>query len=94
MADKNEPQSYGSQSEWVRGKTGQKPNVESQGGLDADRESETSAPHQGGDTSPVQAREHAMPSGPPTDDARKVSTQEGGAKRSGYFKERDFKGKK
>jgi hypothetical protein len=94
MADKKEPQSYGSQGDWVTGKTGQKTNPERPGSFDEDRESETSAPHQGGDTSPLQASEHAMPSGAPTDDARKVSTQEGGAKRGGYFKERDYEGKK
>jgi hypothetical protein len=94
MTDKKEPQSYGSQGDWVTGHTAQKTNPERPGSFDDDRESETSAPHQGGDTSPVQAREHAMPSGAPTDDARKVSVQEGGAKRDGYFKERDYEGKK
>ncbi|MGA8808527.1 MAG: hypothetical protein WB973_11670, partial [Thermoanaerobaculia bacterium] len=86
--------SYGSQGDWVTGKTGQTPNPEHTGEFDEGRESETSAPHQGGDTSPLQASEHAMPSGPPTDDERKVSVKEGGAKRGGYFKERDYEGKK
>jgi hypothetical protein len=94
MADKKEPQSYGSQGDWVSGHTGQKPNPEQPGAFEEDRESETSAAHQGGDTSPVQSREHAMPSGPSTDDARKVTVQSGGAKRGGYFKERDYEGEK
>jgi hypothetical protein len=90
MADKKEPQSYGSQSDWVSGRTAQKTNPEQPGSFDEHRENDASAPHQGGDTSPVQASEHAMPSGAPTDDARKVSTKEGGAKRGGYFKDRDY----
>ena len=90
MADKKEPQSYGSQGDWVSGRTAQKTNPERTG---LDTENET-AQHQGGDTSPVQSREHAMPSGPPTDDGRKVSTQRGGAKRGRYFKERDYEGEK
>jgi hypothetical protein len=94
MTDKKEPQSYGSQGDWVTGHTAQKPNADHPGTFEKDRDGETSAPHQGGDTSPVQSREHAMPSGAPTDDARKVSVQEGGAKRGGYFKERDYEGKK
>jgi len=92
MADKKEPQSYGSQIDWVTGKTGQKTNPEHTGGFEEDRESET-APHQGGDTSPVQASEHAMPSGAP-DSGHNVTVSEAGAKRGGYFKERDYEGKK
>jgi hypothetical protein len=94
MTDKKEPQSYGSQGDWVAGTTGQKTNPEHPGSFEEDRENDTSAPHQGGDTSPVQSREHAMPSGAPTDDARKVSVQPSGAKRGGYFKERDYEGEK
>ncbi|HEX3578124.1 MAG TPA: hypothetical protein VHY33_06140 [Thermoanaerobaculia bacterium] len=94
MADKKEPQSYGSQGDWVTGHTGQKPNPERPGAFEEDRESDTSAPHQGGDTSPVQLHEHAMPSGPPADSGHNVTVSEGGAKRGGYFKERDYEGKK
>jgi hypothetical protein len=94
MADKKEPQSYGSQGDWVSGKTGQKANPEQPGSFDERRENETSAPHQGGDTSPVQSREHAMPSGPPADSGHNVTVSESGAKRGGYFKERDYEGKK
>jgi hypothetical protein len=94
MADKKEPQSYGSQGDWVSGHTGQKPTPERPGAFDEDRESETSAPHQGGDTSPVQSREHAMPSGAPADSGHNVTVSESGAKRGGYFKERDYEEKK
>jgi len=94
MADKKEPQSYGSQGDWVSGHTAQKANPEQPGSFEEHRDNETSAPHQGGDTSPVQSREHAMPSGPPTDSGHNVTVSESGAKRGGYFKERDYEGKK
>jgi hypothetical protein len=97
MAEKKEPQSYGSQGDWVSGQTGQKvnhPNSQQADFYEERRESESSAPHQGGDISPVQASEHAMPSGAPTDAGHNVSVEEGGAKRGGYFKERDYEGKK
>jgi hypothetical protein len=42
MADKKEPQSYGSQDDWVSGHTAQKPNPEQPGAFEEDRESETS----------------------------------------------------
>jgi len=89
MTDKKEPQSYGSQHDWVSGRTDQKVNAESSD-FEERRESESSAPHQGGDTSPVQSREHAMPSGPPADSGHNVTVSESGAKRGGYFKERDY----
>jgi hypothetical protein len=67
MADPkgNEPQSYGSQAEWVTGKTGQDVNRQKNGEVpaahadfyDSKREGETNAPHQGGHTSPLQAAE-------------------------------------
>ena len=76
MAEKKEPQSYGSQDDWVSGRTGQKVNH-----ADSFHEEKSSVPHQGGNVSPVQASEHAMPSGPPTDDGRKVSARR--AARSG-----------
>jgi hypothetical protein len=93
MTDKKEPQSYGSQGDWVAGTTGQKTNPERPGSFDEHRENDASAPHQGGDTSPVQSREHAMPSGPPTDSGHNVTVSKSGAKRGGYFKERDYEGK-
>ncbi len=96
MAEKKEPQSYGSQHDWVAGKTGQKvnpPDTPQADFYEERRESEASAPHQGGDISPVQASEHAMPSGPPTDSGHNLSVEESGAKRGGYFKKRDYEEK-
>jgi hypothetical protein len=93
MADNKEPQSYGSQGEWVAGKTAQSVNRQDGASSGDDRQSDATS-YQGGETSPVQAREHAMPSGPPTDTVRKVSVEESGAKRGGFFKARDYEGKK
>ncbi|MEA2236206.1 MAG: hypothetical protein QOC81_930 [Thermoanaerobaculia bacterium] len=92
MAERKEPQSYGSQGDWLTGRTGQK--IEGEKGGFLNEHQDESAPHQGGDISPVQASEHAMPSGPPTDTVHKMSTDESGAKRGGYFKERDYDSKK
>lgn len=92
MAESKEPQSYGSQGEWLTGKTEQK--IQGLKGGFPNKHQDESAPHQGGDVSPVQANEHAMPSGPPTDTVRKMSVDESGAKRGGYFKERDYDSKK
>jgi hypothetical protein len=97
MAEKNEPQSYGSQGEWVTGKTGEK--VNSQKGpansqhadfYSEHRENDDSAPHQGGHVSPVQAAENAAPGGEPQDAGHKTTVKESGAKRGGYFKDRDY----
>src|SRR5437763_17045161 len=89
MADKKEPQSYGSQGDWVSGRTDQKvqPPNSQRADFDDRRDSESSQSHQGGDTSPVQSREHAMPSGPPTDARRKVTVEPWGAKRCGCLKD-------
>lgn len=92
MAERKEPQSYGSQGDWLTGKTGQK--IEGKKGGFRNKNQDESAPHQGGDTSPVQSKEHAMPSGAPTDTVQNMSAAESGAKRSGYFKERDYDSKK
>jgi hypothetical protein len=93
MSDRKEPQSYGGHDDWVAGRTEQ--TVSRQGGSAAGNHvEETSAPHQGGDTSPFQAREHAMPGGPPTDTVQDVSVEESGAKRGGFFKSRDYDEKK
>ena len=94
MPDKKEPQSYGSQGDWVSGHTAQKTNPGQPGSFEENRENDASAPHQGGDTSPVQSREHAMPSGPPADSGHNVTVSESGAKRGGYFKERDYESEK
>jgi len=92
MSDKKEPQSYGGHDDWVAGRTEQTVNRQSDASY-GDEGDDTSPPHQGGDTSPIQSREHAMPGGPPTDTVRKVSVEKSGAKRGGFFRSRDY-GKK
>jgi hypothetical protein len=98
--DTREPQSYGSGSDWVTGRTGQEvndqdstPAPEHREFYDESRESETTHAHQGGHTSDVQLAESAEPAGRPTGDespVTKVTTQAGGAKRDSYFKKRDY----
>ncbi|MBV8519951.1 MAG: hypothetical protein JO197_21345 [Acidobacteria bacterium] len=102
--DKNEPQSYGSSGEWVKGETGQKvhdpksaPPPEQREFYDERRESETTAQHQGGRTSEFQLIENEQAnagSGGPTPDSslpgKNVTSAEGGAKQDGYFKKRDY----
>jgi hypothetical protein len=95
-----EPQSYGSGSDWVTGKTGQQvndqksePAPEHQEFYDERRESETSSSAQGGHTSDVQLAENAQPSGQTTGDDSPltgVTTTETGAKRGSFFRKRDY----
>ena len=91
----NEPQSYGSQGEWVTGKTGQNVNRQKNDATYENRhESETSAPHQGGDVSEEQLADNVQAAGSTVDDDvnanKRVSGQETGAKRSSFFKDRDY----
>jgi len=99
--DTKEPQSYGSDRDWVTGKTGQEvndqasaPPPEHAAFYDERRESESSGSAQGGLTSPVQLAENAQAAGPSTvdDDSplNGVTTTPGGAKRGGFFKRRDY----
>jgi phage repressor protein C with HTH and peptisase S24 domain len=99
--DTREPQSYGSDADWVTGKTGQKvndqagtPATEHQEFYDERREQEHSTEHQGGKISDVQLAESAaQPTGPATgeiDPSTKVSAEESGAKRDSFFKQRDY----
>ena len=100
---KNEPQSYGSQKEWVAGKTGQnvnhpknEPAPEHAEFYDSSREAEPQSNDQGGKVSPQQLADNAQAGtiGTTSESAQpisRVSTQDGGAKRSGYFKDRDYK---
>lgn len=95
-----EPQSYGSGSDWVTGRTGQQvndqnsePAPEHRDFYDSRRESDTNAPDQGGKTSDVQLADNAQPGGKPTGEFEHVSgvtSAEGGAKRGGFFKKRDY----
>lgn len=97
---KDEPQSYGSQGDWVKGNTGeqvnrQKSEPEAHAAFyDDRRESETSGPHQGGHISEVQFAENNEPVGKPQPEdefaAKKVTDADGGAIRDGYFKKRDY----
>jgi len=104
--DKKEPQSYGSNGDWVSGKTGQDvndqksaPPAEHRDFYDGRRESDTSASDQGGKTSPVQLAENGQAGAgtPPgaedeTSPVAQVTTQDGGAKRDSYFRQRDYEG--
>jgi hypothetical protein len=101
--DTKEPQSYGSAGDWTTGRTGSTvnepkatPPPEQRDFYDDERESEQSAPHQGGDTSPVQLAENAQPVGPgratPQQPPVKVTGTEGGAKRGSFFRKRDYEG--
>jgi hypothetical protein len=99
--DGKEPQSYGSQEDWVTGRTGEQvneqksePAPEHREFYDERRESETTGEDQGGKTSDFQLAENAQARSGPTDDetagSKNVTTQTGGAKRDGYFKRRDY----
>jgi hypothetical protein len=98
--DTREPQSYGSGADWVTGRTGQQvneqkdaPAPEHRDFYDERRGSDTNAPDQGGKTSDVQLAESAQPSGAPSGEhepVTKVTSAEGGAKRGGFFKKRDY----
>jgi hypothetical protein len=102
MANPKEPQSYGSQGDWVTGNVDEEVNrlkghPSSQHGdfYESRRDAEDSAPDQGGKISPEQIEENVQPGGrsetggdaPP----RNVSTQAAGAKRGSYFRDRDYK---
>ncbi len=99
--DAREPQSYGSNVDWVTGKTGETvndpkspPPPEHREFYDDSRDSEASAPHQGGEPSPLQVAESEEPEGRATERDKQpvtnVTSRFGGAKRSSYFKKRDY----
>ncbi|HEY0157786.1 MAG TPA: hypothetical protein VGF28_10915 [Thermoanaerobaculia bacterium] len=96
-----EPQSYGSEKDWVTGKTGQEvndqdsvPAPEHREFYDERRESEESTGAQGGLTSDFQLAENAQAAGGRTTEERApisgVTTTPSGAKRGGYFRKRDY----
>jgi hypothetical protein len=93
MPTKTEPQSYGSQSDWTSGETGQSVNDQKSTPRDehAKRDEETN----GGSVSPVQLAdtEGAQVVRHGTDDAaaQRVTGVRTGAKREGFFKDRDYK---
>ena len=93
MASKNEPQSYGSQSEWVRGDTG---------GEVQDQKSEPPAEHSDFYQSRRGPDRGGLPSGVEKDagttgatevdeqPTRKITSLPTGAITSSYFKKRDY----
>lgn len=98
--DSNEPQSYGSGSDWLTGRTGQKvndpkatPPPEHRDFYDSSRETQI-LPNQGGLTSDVQLAESAQAPGGSRLDGEasggRVTGQPGGAKRDSFFKRRDY----
>ena len=98
---KNEPQSYGSQGEWLTGKTGEtvnrtKGHPTSQHGdfYESRIEGEESTGDQGGKVSDVQLSESAQSTGGGRADdeqpVSKVTSTPGGAKRDSQFKRRDY----
>jgi hypothetical protein len=103
-ADGNEPQSYGSGEDWVSGETGGEVNTpksspapEHREFYDARRESEDSAPHQGGHTSDVQLADcdhddcnQADATETDRQPVTKVTSQTGGAKHDSFFRKRDY----
>jgi hypothetical protein len=98
---KDEPQSYGSGKDWLTGNTAQdvnrqKGNPNSQHGdfYQSRRDSEGSAEDQGGQISDEQLAENVEAQGNATPEDQpitKVTDQAGGAKRGGFFKDRDYK---
>ena len=88
MATHNEPQSYGSQGDWTSGKTGQ--SVEKPASNPV-REVE----NEGGSVSPVQLADkegaHVVQHGADAQPVQRVTSTATGAKREGFFKDRDYK---
>jgi hypothetical protein len=98
----DEPQSYGSQKDWLTGKTGNHvnnpksdPPAEHRDFYENRLDSDDSEPVRGGELNHAQRAENAQHSGTAKAEERtptqKVTDQEGGAKRGGYFKDRDYK---
>jgi hypothetical protein len=98
--DMKEPQSYGSEKDWVTGKTGNEVNDQDsapppaqQEFYDDRRESESSDSYSGGKTSPVQVAENLAAARNTPGDA--VPRDEGareidGSRKESYFKQRDY----
>jgi hypothetical protein len=97
--DTKEPQSYGSQGDWASGKTGQQPNdpkseppIEQADFYDSRPESDGDRKSRGGRTSEVQLSDEPRKVVVTSSDAFRGPTtqQDSGAKRDGFFKERDY----
>ena len=97
-----EPQSYGSQEDWVSGDVGETVNKQKRTPPPAEEEfyddrrsSEAPGPNQGGHVSDVQLEENddrGLTRAAPSDEqpVTKVTDEKGGAKRGGFFKDRDY----
>jgi hypothetical protein len=98
-----EPQSYGSEKDWVSGRTGQQvndpkssPPPEHGEFYDSSHDTDPPmSPDNGGKVSEFQLADNAQPttssvSGDSTTPVQKVSTEEGGSKRGSYFRKRDY----
>lgn len=98
----NEPQSYGNNADWVTGQTGQNvndpkaapPNSQHGDFYESRRDAEQSGEDQGGKVSGVDRDPAgAAPAVEANDQpSRKVSGEDGGAKRDSFFKDRDYPG--
>lgn len=98
--DKREPQSYGSQADWLTGRTGQQvlnpkssPAPEHADFYESRRDAEESGPDQGGRISDVQGDASAEPRGEAGDErgpVGKVTARDTGAKRDSFFRKRDY----
>jgi len=100
--DTKEPQSYGSEGDWVSGKTGQRinnpkatPPAEQSDFYDGRQEELDTRSHQGGRISDVQLHDRPRPSEYAADERSPVplTQKDSGAKRESYFKTRDYSGK-
>jgi hypothetical protein len=95
MANEKEPQSYGSGGDWVTGDVGEEvnrlkghPNSQHGDFYESRHDSERSAPEQGGKVSPQPAASDDAGSAAPVNKGTKAM---GGAKRGGFFRDRDYK---
>ena len=92
---KNEPQSYGSDKEWLTGDTGQTvnrlkgPSNSQHADFYASRHHDDEPP-QGGRVSPDESQPSGDARGGETP-VQKVTARPSGAKRQSYWKDRDFK---
>ena len=95
MAEKNnEPQSYGSQSEWVRGDVGQEVNrLKGNSNSQHSEFFESRREEQPSSVSPEQIEDNRQAAGQALEEGlpvQKVEAEESGAKRDSYFKRRDY----
>lgn len=99
--DAREPQSYGSEQDWVTGKTGEQvnppkstPGPEHRDFYEERHTRDESPAPTGGETSPMQVAESVEPvGGAVTDDDQpvtRITSREGGAKRDSFFRKRDY----